>query len=73
MHQHQLWQLVIAKDGVRLDSPYWVDTLNIAPGERYTVATWANAAGAWVLALPHPDARRADGGGVGMATATIVK
>lgn len=73
MHQHQLWQLVIAKDGVRLDSPYWVDTLNVAPGERYTVATWANAAGAWVWhchILTHVES---DAGVFGMATATIVK
>ena len=37
MHQHQFRQLVYAKDGVPLDSPYWIDTLNVAPGERYSV------------------------------------
>ncbi len=37
MHLHHIPQLVVAKDGIPLDSPYWMDTLNVAPGERYTV------------------------------------
>ena len=37
MHLHQVPQLVVAKDGFPLDQPYWVDTLNVAPGERYSV------------------------------------
>jgi FtsP/CotA-like multicopper oxidase with cupredoxin domain len=37
MHLHHVPQLVVAKDGFALDTPYWVDTVNIAPGERYTV------------------------------------
>jgi len=37
MHLHGLDQLVIAKDGFLLDSPYLADTINVAPGERYTV------------------------------------
>lgn len=37
MHLHQIPQLVVAKDGFPLDQPYWVDTLNVAPGERYSV------------------------------------
>src|SRR3972149_2435252 len=32
MHQHQVFGLVVAKDGVPLESPYWTDTLNVAPG-----------------------------------------
>lgn len=37
MHLHQVRQLVIAKDGFPLEQPYWADTVNVAPGERYTV------------------------------------
>ncbi|HSJ27517.1 MAG TPA: multicopper oxidase domain-containing protein, partial [Acidimicrobiia bacterium] len=37
MHQHQFPQLVFAKDGIPLDHPYWADTVNVAPGERYSV------------------------------------
>jgi FtsP/CotA-like multicopper oxidase with cupredoxin domain len=38
MHLHGIPQTVIAKDGFPLPQPYKVDTLTIAPGERYTVA-----------------------------------
>jgi FtsP/CotA-like multicopper oxidase with cupredoxin domain len=37
MHLHGIPQLVIAKDGYPTPAPYKVDTLLIAPGERYTV------------------------------------
>ena len=37
MHLHHMPQLVYAKDGIPLDSPYWADTINVAPGERYSV------------------------------------
>lgn len=36
LHLHRFDQIVIAKDGFPLDSPYTVDTLNVAPGERYS-------------------------------------
>jgi len=31
MHQHQFEQLVVAKDGIPLDNPYWADVVNVAP------------------------------------------
>jgi manganese oxidase len=37
MHLHHVKQLVIAKEDWALDSPYFVDTLTVCPGERYTV------------------------------------
>ncbi|HSL58794.1 MAG TPA: multicopper oxidase domain-containing protein [Acidimicrobiales bacterium] len=49
MHLHGFRQLVIAKDGIPLDQPYWVDTLNIAPGERYTVIFQVDQPGVWVF------------------------
>ena len=36
MHLHGLPQLVIAEDGYPLPSPYTVDTLAVAPGQRFT-------------------------------------
>ncbi|HEY3427713.1 MAG TPA: multicopper oxidase domain-containing protein, partial [Acidimicrobiia bacterium] len=48
MHLHGFPQLVFSKDGYPLDEPYWVDTLNVAPGERYSILVHADAAGAWV-------------------------
>ena len=37
MHLHRVKQMVIEKDDWPLDQPYYVDTLNVCPGERYTV------------------------------------
>ena len=47
MHLHQPRGLVVAKDGKLLDSPFYMDTLNVAPGERWTVAYTATDKGAW--------------------------
>jgi FtsP/CotA-like multicopper oxidase with cupredoxin domain len=38
---------VIAKDGVPLDEPQPTDTINVAPGERYTVAYMGQEPGVW--------------------------
>lgn len=48
MHLHGNRQLVVAKDGIPLESPYWMDTLNVAPGERYSVLVQAVEPGTWV-------------------------
>ena len=72
MHLHQFPQLVYAKDGIPLDVPYYVDTLNVAPGERYTVLMRADDAGTWVWhchILNHVE--RSDGM-FGMVTAIVV-
>jgi len=47
MHLHQPSGLVVAKDGIVLESPFWADTLNVAPGERWTVVYTAKDAGVW--------------------------
>ena len=47
MHMHQPRGLVVAKDGEMLDVPFYADTLNVAPGERWTVAYTATDKGAW--------------------------
>ncbi len=72
MHLHGLEQMVIAKDGIPL-APYSVDTVNVAPGERYSVLVHANEPGIWAWhchILPH--AEREDGM-FGMVTAAIVQ
>jgi plastocyanin len=72
MHLHQFPQLVYAKDGIPLDNPYWADTINVAPGERYSVLFNADSVGTWVYhchILTHVE--RADGM-FGMVTAVIV-
>ena len=73
MHQHRFPQLVIAKDGIPLDSPYWVDTLNVAPGERYTVIMNLDAKGVWVWHCHILNHVERDTGAFGMLTAFIVE
>jgi len=47
MHLHQPAGLVVGHDGHVLESPYWADTVNVAPGERWTVVYTAKDAGVW--------------------------
>lgn len=73
MHLHGNRQLVLAKDGFPLESPYYVDTLDIAPGERYTVLVEAENVGTWVWhchILNHVE--KSDGSMFGMLTALVV-
>jgi manganese oxidase len=74
MHLHNNRQLVIAKDGFPLESPYFVDTLDVAPGERYTVLVLAELPGVWVWhchIFSHVE--KSDGSMFGMLTALIVE
>ena len=41
MHLHGVPQLVIAKDGTPLTTPYNADTIMVNPGERYSVLVHA--------------------------------
>lgn len=73
MHLHQFDQIVVAKDGFPLEVPYVVDTLNVAPGERYTVLVHLDKPGTWVWhchILPHVEREE---GMFGMVTAFIVE
>lgn len=73
MHQHQFPQLVFAKDGFPLDQPYWADTVNVAPGERYSVLLQLTDPGVWVWhchILTHVEHEE---GMFGMVTAWIVE
>lgn len=47
MHLHGVHQLVVAKDGFPLAEPQYMDTVNVAPGERWSVLIEADAAGVW--------------------------
>jgi plastocyanin len=72
MHLHQMPQLVYAKDGIPLDYPYWADTINVAPGERYSVLFHAKDIGTWVWhchILTHVEREE---GMFGMVTAVVV-
>lgn len=73
MHLHGLEQQVFAKDGWTLPQPYYCDTLNIAPGERYDVIVTCHTAGAWAFhchVLTHAESSH---GMFGMVTALVVE
>jgi len=72
MHLHGLTMNVVEKDGYPLPQPYKVDTLNVAPGERYDVIVDANNPGVWAFhchILSHAESEQ---GMHGMVTALIV-
>ncbi|MGA7228755.1 MAG: multicopper oxidase domain-containing protein [Acidimicrobiia bacterium] len=73
MHQHQFPQLVFAKDGIPLDNPYWADTINVAPGERYSVLFHLTDPGVWVWHCHILNHVESDNGMFGMVTAWIVE
>lgn len=73
MHLHGLPQLVVAKDGYDLPQPFWCDTLNIAPGERWDVVIDCDEAGVWAFhchILTHAESAH---GMFGMVTVLIVQ
>ncbi len=73
MHLHQFPNLIYAKDGFALEQPYYIDVINVAPGERYSALFQLTDPGVWVWhchILNH--AERADGM-FGMVTAFIVE
>lgn len=47
MHLHQPTGWIVAKDGVPLDEPWPTDTVNVAPGERYSVLYMGMEPGVW--------------------------
>ena len=75
MHLHGIPQLVVAKDGFPLPQPYTVDTLNIAPGERYTVLVRPTAEhlGVWAFHCHILNHAERDTGMFGMVTTFIVQ
>jgi manganese oxidase len=72
MHLHQFDQVVVAKDGFPLDHPYVADTLNVAPGERYSVLIQLDKPGTWVWHCHILNHVERDTGMFGMVTAVVV-
>jgi FtsP/CotA-like multicopper oxidase with cupredoxin domain len=48
IHLHGHRALVLSRDGRAARSPWWSDTLNVAPGERYEIAFRADNPGVWM-------------------------
>jgi len=72
MHLHQFDQVVVAKDGFPLDHPYLADTVNVAPGERYSVLVRLDKPGTWVWHCHILNHVERDTGMYGMVTAVVV-
>jgi FtsP/CotA-like multicopper oxidase with cupredoxin domain len=73
MHLHGLPQVVYAKDGWPVPTPYKVDTLTVAPGERWDVTVLCDQPGVWAFhchILIHAESNH---GMFGMVTAVIVQ
>lgn len=73
MHLHQPLGWVIAKDGKMLDFPMPGDTINVAPGERYTVLYKAEDVGVWAWHCHILNHAEGPDGMFGMVTALIVE
>lgn len=73
MHLHGMPQLVIAQDGWLLPQPYWCDTLNIAPGQRFEVLVDATEVGAWAFHCHILSHAESEHGMFGMVTLFIVE
>ena len=71
MHLHGFEQIVIAKDGEPLDSPYAADTVLVGPGERYTVLFNISAPGTWVFHCHILNHVESSDGMFGMVTAVV--
>jgi manganese oxidase len=72
MHPHQPVGYIIAKDGVPLTVPMPSDTINVAPGERYTVLYTALDPGVWAWHCHILNHAETPTGMTGMVTALIV-
>ncbi|MEM7031410.1 MAG: copper oxidase [Chloroflexota bacterium] len=73
MHLHGIEQLVFAKDGWNLPQPYYCDTVNVAPGERWDVIVDCHSPGIWAYhchILSHAEGPH---GMFGMVTCMVVE
>lgn len=73
MHLHGHPMTVVAKDGNFLTTPMVVDTLNIAPGERYDVIVTNKYPGVWAFHCHILTHAESDAGLHGMTTVWVVQ
>jgi FtsP/CotA-like multicopper oxidase with cupredoxin domain len=73
MHLHGFDFQVVGQDGRVLDRPYTVDTISLAPGQRFDILVRADEPGVWAFhchVLPHVEGPH---GMFGMVTALVVQ
>jgi FtsP/CotA-like multicopper oxidase with cupredoxin domain len=73
MHLHGMPMLVTHKDGYPLPQPYWCDTLNVAPGDRYDAIIECDEPGVWAFHCHVLSHAEMPSGMFGMVTALIVE
>ena len=73
MHLHGLPGLVVAKDGYPVPTPYLTDTINVAPGERYSILVHATTPGVWAWHCHILTHAEGENGMFGMVTTFIVQ
>jgi FtsP/CotA-like multicopper oxidase with cupredoxin domain len=73
MHLHGMPMQVVERDGYPLPQPYMLDTLSVAPGERYDVIVDADNLGTWAFHCHILSHAEGEHGMFGMVTAMIVK
>jgi FtsP/CotA-like multicopper oxidase with cupredoxin domain len=72
MHLHGMPMQVFARDGYPLPAPFYCDTLNVAPGERWDAIVVADEPGAWAFHCHILGHAEGSSGMFGMVTALIV-
>jgi manganese oxidase len=72
MHLHGMPMQVFARDGYPLPQPFYCDTLNVAPGERWDAIVVADEPGAWAFHCHILGHAEGAAGMFGMVTALIV-
>jgi len=73
LHLHGMAMQVVAKDGWPLPQPYYCDTVDIAPGNRYDAIIDCTEAGVWVFHCHVLNHAETPSGFFGMATAIKVE
>ncbi len=73
MHLHGMYQRVIAKDGAYVPAQYNVDTLTVAPGERWDVLIDCESPGVWAYHCHILSHAEGPTGMFGMVTALVIK
>jgi FtsP/CotA-like multicopper oxidase with cupredoxin domain len=72
MHLHGFPMQVIAQDGWLLPQPYFCDTLNVAPGQRFEVLITPDELGVWAFHCHILSHAESEDGMFGMVTALVV-
>jgi FtsP/CotA-like multicopper oxidase with cupredoxin domain len=73
MHLHGFPMKIVERDGFPLAQPYLVDTVTVAPGERYDVIVEPDAEGVWAFPCHLLSHAESEHGMHGMVTVLIVQ